>query len=160
MAPKTRVYVEGYAPPEQIVGKPEQRSDLFLLAATLYHLLTGNAPDGIKTGPMIDRLLADPKNPIPQQQRWFYELLRINLSEDPIDRYCSAREIKRDLENRRVAKQVLCPKCHIPNPVRQPYCGRCQNPLTPVSPFPCTQCGQAYPMCSIACMNCGHLLEH
>ena len=43
-AAKTRVYTEGYAPPEQIVGKPEPRSDLFALAGTLYHLLTGKAP--------------------------------------------------------------------------------------------------------------------
>jgi serine/threonine protein kinase len=35
MKAKTRVYTEGYAPPEQIVGKPEARSDLFALAATL-----------------------------------------------------------------------------------------------------------------------------
>ena len=32
LAAKTRVYTEGYAPPEQIVGKPEPRSDLFALA--------------------------------------------------------------------------------------------------------------------------------
>ena len=45
MKAKTRVYTEGYAPPEQIVGKPEPRSDLFALAGTMYHLLTGKAPE-------------------------------------------------------------------------------------------------------------------
>src|SRR5207302_7779698 len=43
MAAKTRVYTEGYAPPEQIIGKPEPRSDLFALCGTLYHLVTGKA---------------------------------------------------------------------------------------------------------------------
>src|SRR5262249_50624219 len=46
---KTRVYTEGYAPPEQIIGKPEPRSDLFALAGTLYHLATGKAPEGTFT---------------------------------------------------------------------------------------------------------------
>ena len=54
MAAKTRVYTEGYAPPEQIVGKPEPRSDLFALAGTLYHLATGKAPEGFYTGREID----------------------------------------------------------------------------------------------------------
>jgi serine/threonine-protein kinase len=43
--PEDRVYTESYAPPEQIVGRPEPRSDLFGLAATLYHLVRRrNAP--------------------------------------------------------------------------------------------------------------------
>ena len=49
MASKTRVFTEGYAPPEQILGKPEARSDLFALAGTLYHLATGRAPEGYYT---------------------------------------------------------------------------------------------------------------
>src|SRR4029077_3350793 len=86
MAGKTRVYTEGYAPPEQIVGKPEARSDLFALAATLFHLVTGKAPEGFYTAKEIETNLADPKAGIPQQYKWFYELIRINLSEDVNDR--------------------------------------------------------------------------
>src|SRR5258708_16992754 len=49
VAAKTKVYTEGYAPPEQIIGKPEPRSDLFARAGTLYHLATGTAPAGYYT---------------------------------------------------------------------------------------------------------------
>ena len=34
----------GYAPPEQWLGKPEPRSDLFAIGATIYYLLTGFLP--------------------------------------------------------------------------------------------------------------------
>jgi serine/threonine protein kinase len=34
----------GYAPPEQFAGKPEPRSDVYALAATLYHLMTDDDP--------------------------------------------------------------------------------------------------------------------
>ena len=94
MAAKTRVYTEGYAPPEQIVGKPEPRSDLFALAGTLYHLATGKAPEGFYTAKELETQLADPASPLPADQRWFFELIKINLAEDVNDRYFSAREIK------------------------------------------------------------------
>src|SRR4029077_5364113 len=55
---KTRVYTEGYAPPEQIIGKPEPRSDLFALAGTLFHLVTGKSPEGSFTAKEIEQKLA------------------------------------------------------------------------------------------------------
>src|SRR5436190_20029317 len=97
-AGKTKVYTEGYAPPEQIIGKPEARSDLFALAATLYHLATGKAPEGFYTAKEIEEQLAQSNGPLPAQFRWFFELLKINMAEDVNDRYFSAREIKQDLE--------------------------------------------------------------
>src|SRR5437879_12925882 len=90
---KTRVYTEGYAPPEQIVGKPEPRSDLFALAATLYHLVTGKAPEGFYTARELEAQLADPHCPYPPPTRWFFELTTITLAEDANDRYFPAREI-------------------------------------------------------------------
>ena len=56
---KTKVYTEGYAPPEQVVGKPEPRSDLFALAGTLYHLLTGKSPEGFYTARELETQLAE-----------------------------------------------------------------------------------------------------
>ncbi|MGH8012341.1 MAG: protein kinase domain-containing protein [Candidatus Binataceae bacterium] len=40
----TQIGSAGYAPPEQYMGKMEPRSDLFSLAATMHHLLTGRDP--------------------------------------------------------------------------------------------------------------------
>jgi len=41
---KTAIGTVGYMSPEQYRGKPEVRSDLYSLGATMYHLLTGNIP--------------------------------------------------------------------------------------------------------------------
>src|SRR5205823_12498678 len=111
LAAKTRVYTEGYAPPEQIIGKPEARSDLFALAGTLYHLATGKAPEGFYTARELETQLNQPNGFIPADKRWFYELLRINLAEDLNDRYFSCRDFKADLEKRQITKEVTCPKC-------------------------------------------------
>ena len=40
----TQIGSPGYAPPEQYVGNVEPRSDLYSLAATMHHLLTGRDP--------------------------------------------------------------------------------------------------------------------
>ncbi len=40
----TQIGSVGYAPPEQYLGKVEPRSDLYSLAATMHHLLTGRDP--------------------------------------------------------------------------------------------------------------------
>ena len=108
LAAKTRVYTEGYAPPEQIIGKPEARSDLFALAGTLYHLATGKAPEGFYTARELDARLNGSANSLSADQRWLFELIKINLAEDVNDRYFSCREIKADLERRRVTHEVSC----------------------------------------------------
>jgi predicted Ser/Thr protein kinase len=158
MAGKTRVYTEGYAPPEQIVGKPEARSDLFALAATLYHLATGKAPEGFYTAKELEQQLADANSPLPASYRWFYELIRINLAEDMNDRYFSAKEIKSDLERQRVTKELPCPKCTASNKVRTPYCIKCAEPLTD-STAPCASCGKFNRMGSRFCIHCGNRLR-
>lgn len=155
---KTRVYTEGYAAPEQIIGKPEPRSDLFSLAATMYHLVTGKAPEGFYTAREIEAKLAEPGG-IPNDQRWFYDLIRANLAEDMHERYHSAKEIKNDLIKRQVTRETACPKCQASNKVREPYCSKCAEPLTDVMP-PCHQCGfQTNRMGSRCCINCGNRLR-
>jgi predicted Ser/Thr protein kinase len=157
-AGKTRVYTEGYAPPEQIVGKPEARSDLFALAATLYHLVTGKAPEGFYTAKELETQLAETNGSVPAAQRWFFELLKINMSEDVNDRYFSAKEIKRDLEQQRVTKDQACPKCQTANRVRTPFCVKCAEPLTEPA-APCAMCGKYNRMGSRFCIYCGNRLR-
>jgi predicted Ser/Thr protein kinase len=153
MKQKTRVYTEGYAPQEQIVGKPEPRSDLFALAGTMYHLTTGKAPEGSFTARELEGRLTD--GSIPNDQRWFFELIKINLAEDPNERYFTARDIKRDLQSKRVTHEISCPKCSQMNKVREPYCSKCAGPLTDETP-PCSYCGQTNRMGSRFCIYCGN----
>lgn len=157
MKAKTRVYTEGYAPPEQIVGKPEPRSDLFALAGTMYHLITGKAPEGFYTAREIQEKLAE-NGTIPASQRWLYELICINLAEDVHERYHSAREVKADLEKRQVTRERTCPKCNQVNKVREPYCLKCAEPLTDPTP-PCHHCGKVNRMGSRCCIHCGNRLR-
>jgi serine/threonine protein kinase len=158
LATKTRVYTEGYAPPEQIVGKPEPRSDLFALAGTMYHLATGRSPEGFYTAREIESRLADTANPFPDSQRWFFELVKINLAEDVNDRYFTARDLRADLEKRRVTRERQCPGCSQVNKVREPYCSKCARPLTDPTP-PCHHCGKTNCMGSRCCIHCGNRLR-
>jgi serine/threonine-protein kinase len=45
----TRVVTAGYSAPEQYFGKPETRSDLYSLGATMAHLVTGTRPKPLST---------------------------------------------------------------------------------------------------------------
>jgi serine/threonine protein kinase len=147
---KTKVYTEGYAPPEQVIGKPEPRSDLFALAGTLYHLATGQSPEGFFTG----RELAKNLNHYPVGERWFWELIAINLSEDVNDRYLTARDLKGDLERGSVTRDVHCAKCANPTPAREPYCRTCAAPMAPAG-SPCAKCERPTLMGSRFCVTCG-----
>jgi serine/threonine protein kinase len=158
LAAKTRVYTEGYAPPEQIIGKPEARSDLFALAGTLYHLATGKAPEGHYTARELSEQLQQSNGSITADRRWFLELLKINLAEDVNDRYFSAQEIRQDLERRRISTEMTCPSCRQTNKVREPYCAKCAHPLTALTP-PCSRCGQPNRMGSRCCIHCGNRLR-
>ncbi len=155
-AAMTRVYTEGYAPPEQILGKPEARSDIFALAGTLYHLATGKAPD-FHTARELEQQLKGPTHSWPEERRWFFELLRINLSEDAGERYFSCRDFKTDLEKRQITRETNCAKCRTLNSVRQPYCSQCAAALTDFAP-PCQQCGKNNRLGSRWCIHCGHRL--
>src|ERR1019366_4282329 len=99
----TGLFTEGYAPPEQEAGKAEERSDLYALAATLYHLATGKEPTkGFHTAREIQDQLNHPGSSIQPHDRWFFALLCVNLSEDVNQRYSSVQELRADLEAQRV----------------------------------------------------------
>jgi hypothetical protein len=121
-------------------------------------LATGKVPEGSITVHEIDLLLKDTSNPIPPQSQWLFEMIKVNLSEDPNERYYSARDIKADLEKKQVTKEVPCSKCASMNKVRQPFCGKCAEPLTDSTP-PCYYCGKNNRMGSRCCIHCGNRLR-
>jgi serine/threonine protein kinase len=93
----TMIGTQGYAPPEQYLGKAEARSDLYALGATLHHLLTGRDPTAAapftfpptseaepKTNPalaaLVDEALAyDVDRRIPSAQEFARRLRLINV---------------------------------------------------------------------------------
>jgi serine/threonine protein kinase len=151
--------IGGYRAPEEFTGGVEPRSDLFTLAATLHELATGEEAEGNATAEAIRGKLAARDCPYPEAYRWFFELLSINLAEDPEGRYGSARELKQDLERRQVTRQVQCPRCLQMNPVRRPFCLACCQPLTELAPFPCRTCAGRNRMGSRQCVHCGTALH-
>jgi formylglycine-generating enzyme required for sulfatase activity/serine/threonine protein kinase len=109
-AAKTRVFSQDYAAPEQVGGHPEPRSDLFALAATLFHLATGRTPRGAQTADDVAQLLKDPSSALP---RWFLELLAANLAAPVNSRHPSARAFKEDLELQRMRRRTGLAKCRL-----------------------------------------------
>ncbi|WP_376793553.1 ABC transporter substrate-binding protein [Thermogemmatispora sp.] len=83
----------GYAPPEQYQGNADPRSDLYALAATLHHLLTGRDP---RNYPPFDYPPARSLNP--QLSPEIERILIYALQADPDQRYQSAAILKRDIE--------------------------------------------------------------
>lgn len=154
VAAKTRVYTEGYAPPEQVIGKPEIRSDLFALAGTLFQLLTGKAPEGQYTAMELRDMLAAQAGNITADQRWLYEIIATNLAEDANERYFTAREIKSDLQRRAITTSAACPACRHINKVREPYCTQCAAAMTEVMPG-CLNCGKVNRLGTRFCTQCG-----
>lgn len=158
VAAKTRVYTEGYAPPEQVIGKPEVRSDLFALAGTLFQLVTGKAPEGQYTAMELRDMLGTQSGTIAADQRWLYEIIATNLAEDANERYFTAREIKADLQRKAVTTSTICPVCRHVNKVREPHCSQCATPLT--EPMPgCLHCGKVNRLGSRFCTQCGGRLR-
>jgi serine/threonine protein kinase len=152
---KSMVYYGGYPPIEQKVGMPEPGSDFFALAATLYRLATGKEFEGECTARAIEAQLADPGGNIPADQRWFFELIKINLNDDVRQRSSSALEFKADLERRQVTRERSCPKCQSDNPTRNLYCAQCGQPL---DRMPCPACGKNNRPGDHPCIYCGNKL--
>lgn len=76
----------GYAPPEQMSGNPEQRSDIYSLGATLHHILTGKPPVPLRFKPV--RTLNE--NISKSTEMIIQKALNVNINE----RYKSAYEMK------------------------------------------------------------------
>ena len=85
----TRVVTAGYSPPEQYFGKPETRSDLYALGATLGHLLTGQRPKPLS--------VSAPRFVNKDVMLTLDDLVRRLTAHSPEDRPISAREVRYEL---------------------------------------------------------------
>ncbi len=88
---QTRVGTPNYAAPEQFTGKNEPESDIYSLAATMHHLITGQIPVPCLIPP-VRRVRSD----VPEELE---RILEKALRPDITERYSSAEEMKKELEN-------------------------------------------------------------
>ncbi len=88
----TQIGSVGYAPPEQYMGKVEPRSDLYSLAATMHHLLTGRDPQ-------LEPPFSFPpvRDLAPSLSRQTADAVMHALNQDVAKRPASAREMLREL---------------------------------------------------------------
>lgn len=92
-----------YMSPEQIRGRHlDQRSDLYSLACTFFHLVAGNPPfTGLTTNELLSKHLKTPPPPLEAVSRnvtpEFAELLRRAMAKDPKQRPESASEFLAEL---------------------------------------------------------------
>lgn len=104
----TRVVTAGYSPPEQYFGRPETRSDIYALGATLGHLLTGVRPKPLSISAPIHHNV--------EVLLTLDDLIRRMTAHSPEDRPSSAREVRFQLYK---IYQEIHPDFDIPEEVAQ-----------------------------------------
>lgn len=138
----------GYAAPEYLDGRPEPRSDLFSLAATLAVLLINQPP--LSPSPDVEALHRI-NDRIPP---WLSHLIALNLSEAPYDRYASAEDIIADLRRQQVTDTTVCRVCGATNRRTEIYCQECSRPLMQTTRL-CEECDHDMPVNARFCPTCG-----
>ncbi len=139
---------DGFAAPEYVKGRPEPRSDLYSLAATLAVLLVNQPP--LSASPDVEALHRINER-IPS---WLSHLIAINLSDAPYDRYASAGDIIADLRRQQVTDTTPCRVCGAPNRRTEIYCQVCSRPLMQ-STRRCDSCDHEMPVNARFCPTCG-----
>jgi serine/threonine-protein kinase len=121
--PRTATIVRGlgtpqYTPLEQYdasAGHTDERSDIYALGATLYHMLTGHPPQ-----PVSQRILnPDTQPPIqrlnPNVSPWMAKYVQKAMTIQPGDRYQNVNEMRQELETR-LFKLRTQPKASVSSP--------------------------------------------
>src|SRR2546429_5387774 len=128
----TIIMTVGYAPPEQLHGMPEPRSDLYALGATLHRVLTHH--DAVNNKPSI---FSFPRirSLRPDISPAFEQVLMKALSPAIEQRWASAADMERAVINLPpiTAQPVVQPAGQGQFPQRQPISG--PNPPTPSNPI-------------------------
>ncbi|SHN22648.1 Serine/threonine protein kinase [Streptomyces yunnanensis] len=111
-------YTPDYAAPEVVRGRPERASDVFSLAATLHHLVTGRPPRpgaiGADADPyVLARRAARGEVELAPGLGVLSELLPAMLARDPADRPTAAQAL-------RLLREVAGPQDPLPAPTRMP----------------------------------------
>ncbi|MDZ4835913.1 MAG: serine/threonine-protein kinase [Candidatus Melainabacteria bacterium] len=104
----TRVITAGYSPPEQYFGRPEFRSDLYALGATLAHLVTG-----VRPRPLVTSVPSQQNAPVTES---FDTLIARLTAHSPQDRPPDARSVRHSLFK---IYQEIHPDFEIPDEVFQ-----------------------------------------
>jgi len=131
-------YTPGYAPPEQIEGQPtDERSDLYGLGATLYALLTAQAPDDpISRRKYMERGLPDlllPANQVnPQVPPHVAQALQRAMALEPAQRPASAAQM-RALLNAPFNDLTVPPPSSTGPPRQSPLPMQTRHPAQPAS---------------------------
>jgi serine/threonine protein kinase len=146
-----------YMAPEQHLDahSADSRSDLYSLAATLCHMVSGKLPLGALDWNVMPAELRDP--------------LRHALSHNRDDRPASVSEWAKELNARlhslnapaspatpdgsRSVSNGACPSCGTNNPTDRKYCRKCNAAL--FEPCPNATCGKSTPVWDDFCGDCG-----
>ncbi len=96
-----------YMPPEQargLIAEIDERSDIYSLGAVLYEILAGEPPfEGRTVGEVIGKVLNDRPFPIVDQEpdapHDLCAVVEKTLAKDKADRYQSAKDVAREIEN-------------------------------------------------------------
>lgn len=128
-------YTPKYAPLEQIQGTgTDPRSDLYSLAATLYHLLTNVPPDdALQRAASVLNRQPDTLRPVsdinPSIPRAVSDVLAKAIALGAQDRYASALEMRQALRQSRGQQPATGPTLTMPGPSeQQPGGGLSQSP--------------------------------
>lgn len=125
--PNTKVELRGlgtpaYAPLEQFAGSDahtDARSDIYSLAATLYHLLTNVAPSNVHERLLNPSVLRAPREYNPQLSANSERVIVKAMGVHPSERYPSAEEMSRALAEKALPEPVVPPVAPAPKPAKK-----------------------------------------